>query len=81
MKKPTIPMLLVNVTLRFPTKNPKKFTIKHFENCVTKGKTPETAFRFLKLSNKKNGNVDKSKCDFYCIEPLKVVGKTSVIDN
>ncbi len=68
-----IPIILVNATLRFPTTNPKKFTFKTYEKRVTKGKTPEQAFQFLR--------VNKTNCDMYCIQPIKVVGKTSVIDN
>tara|TARA_R110002167_G_scaffold24774_4_gene86662 strand:+ start:3196 stop:3441 length:246 start_codon:yes stop_codon:yes gene_type:complete len=81
MDKPTIPILIVNITMRFPTKNPKKFTFRTFENQVTKGKTPETAFNFLRLNSKKNGTIDKTKCDIYSIQVLKVIGKTSVLNN
>ena len=68
-----IPIILVNATLRFPTINPKKFTFKTYEKRVTKGKTPEQAFKFLR--------VDKTNCKDYKIECLKVIGNTSVIDN
>jgi len=76
MNKPTIPILLVNVTLTFPTKNPKKFTHKTYERKVTKGTTPEMAFKFLRIPKD-----EKNRCCDYKIECLKNVGKTSMIDN
>ena len=76
MKKPTIPILLVNVTLTFPTNNPKKFTYKTYERKVTKGTTPEMAFKFLRIPKD-----EKKRCCDYKIEGIKTVGKTSVLNN
>ena len=65
---------MVNAVLRFPTKNKKKFKFKRYYKSITKGRTPEQAFRFLRVP-------DKNDCDMFCIEALKVVGKTNIVDN
>lgn len=71
-----IPILLANITLQFPTKNPKKFTSKTYEKKVTKGTTPEQCFRFIRIPED-----EKKRCSDYEIKLLKKVGETSVIDN
>lgn len=72
--KQTIPILLVNVTMRFPTKRHKIYKFKTYLKKVTKGTTPQQAFKFLRVS-------DKNECDMYCVEIIKKVGNTSVIDS
>ena len=69
-----IPILLVNITMRFPTKHKRKYTFKTYEKKVTKGLTPIQAFRFIRVP-------DKDLCDMYCIEAIKKVGETKIIDN
>lgn len=71
-----IPILLINAELKFPTKNPKKFTFKKYERKVSKGTTPEQVFKFLRIPA-----AEKLSCCDYKIECLKNVGSTSIVDN
>ena len=69
-----IPIITVNATLKFPTKRKTIFTTVSYTNKVTKGKTKEEAFKFLRVPN-------KDKCVSYEIECISVVGDTGVVDS